>query len=141
MFRPARRRSQMGRRPRLITRRWRTKDYFPAQHPVDTGCIDAGLLIETRRRFAVDLIGPVRHDRRWQARTGTGFSAEAFQVDWERRRVICPRGAESASWTPAIDNWATAVIKVKFSRHACGACANREACAGPKAGRLMTLRT
>jgi transposase len=118
------------------------KGLLPAQHLVDTGYIDAGLLVETRRRFAVDLIGPVRRDRRWQARTGTGFSAEAFQVDWERRRVICPRGAESASWTPAIDNRATAVIKVKFSRRDCGSCANREACAGPEADRrLMTLRT
>lgn len=56
------------------------KGLLPAQHLVDTGCIDAGLLVETRRRFAVDLIGPVRRDRHWQARTGTGFSAEAFQV-------------------------------------------------------------
>jgi hypothetical protein len=56
--------------------------------------------------------------------------------------VICPRGAESASWTPALDNRATAVIKVKFSRRDGGACANREACAGPEADRrFMTLRT
>jgi transposase len=33
------------------------KGLLPAQHLVDTGYIDAGLLVETRRRFAVDLIG------------------------------------------------------------------------------------
>jgi transposase len=118
------------------------KGLLPAQHLVDTGYIDAGILVETRQRFAVDLIGPVRRDLRWQAKAGTGFSAEAFRVDWEQQRVTCPRGVNSVSWTPAVDNRATAVIKVKFSRRDCGTCGDRAACAGPDADRrLMTLRT
>jgi Transposase DDE domain len=55
--------------------------------------------------------------------------------------VSCPRGVDSASWTPAVDNRATAVIEVKFSRRDCGTCVDRAACAGPDADRrLMTLR-
>ena len=118
------------------------KGLLPAQHLVDTGYVDAGILVETRQRFAVDLIGPVRRDLRWQAKAGTGFSAEAFRVDWAQQRVTCPRGVDSASWTPAVDNRTTAVIKAKFSRRDCGACLDCAACAGPHADRrLMTLRT
>ncbi|AWN51494.1 IS1182 family transposase [Methylobacterium sp. 17Sr1-1] len=117
------------------------KGLLPAQHLVDTGYVDAGILVETRQRFAVDLIGPVRRDLRWQAKSGSGFSAEAFHVDWGQRQVTCPRGAVSASWTPAVDNRATAVVKVKFSRRDCKTCADRAVCAGPHADRrLMTLR-
>ena len=48
------------------------------------------------------------------------------------------RGAASASWTPAVDNRATAVIKVKFSRRDCAACVDRAACAGPDADRRLS---
>jgi transposase len=117
------------------------KGLAPGQHLVDTGYLDAGILVETRQRFAIDLIGPVRRDLRWQAKAATGFASEAFTVDWEERRVTCPQGAHSASWTEAIDNRSTPVIKVKFARKACGGCACRAACAGPQARRrLMTLR-
>lgn len=46
------------------------KGLLPAEHLVDTGHLDAGLLVETRRRFATDLIGPVRRDLRWQEGRG-----------------------------------------------------------------------
>ena len=53
----------------------------------------------------------------------------------------CPRGAVSASWTLAVDNRATAVVNVKFSRRDCKTCADRAVCAGPLANRrLMILR-
>lgn len=71
------------------------KELLPGQHLVDTGYIDSGILVDTRQRFGVDLIGPVRRNRRWQAKTGSGFSAEVFHVDWEQQRVTCPRGARA----------------------------------------------
>ncbi len=89
------------------------KGLLPAQHLVDAAYVDAGILVETQRRFVVDLIGPVRRDLRWQAKSGTGFSAEAFRVDWDRQRVTCPRGVNSTGWTPAVDNRATPAVKVK----------------------------
>jgi len=119
----------------------RRKGLLPAQHLVDTGYLDAALLVETRRDFGVDLVGPTRGDRRWQAQAGKGFAAEAFAVDWEAQRVTCPSGARSASWTPAVDNRGAAVVKVKFSPADCGRCIHRADCAGPQARRrLMTLR-
>ncbi|PZP42893.1 MAG: hypothetical protein DI601_16925 [Azospirillum brasilense] len=120
----------------------RQKGLLPAQHIVDTGYLDAGLLVETQRDFGVDLVGPARSDLRWQSRSGKGFAADSFSIDWDAQQVTCPMGIQSSGWTPAIDNRATPVIKVKFSSKDCLACAHRVDCAGPDAKRrLMTLRT
>ncbi len=70
---------------------------LPAQHLVDTGYTDAGLLIDARQRFEIDLIGPVRRDVRWRAQAGGRFAIAAFQIDWAAERVTCPRGVASSS--------------------------------------------
>ena len=114
----------------------------PAVHLVDTGYLDAELLVTTRRDFGVDLAGPARADERWQAREGKGFAAADFDVDWERKEATCPQGARSASRTPAFDNRGVPVIKIKFSGTECGACQHLADCThGKRARRCLTLRT
>ena len=120
----------------------RDKGLLPAIHLVDTGYLDAELLVTTRRDFGIDLAGPARADERWQAREGKGFAAAHFNVDWERKEATCPQGARSASWTPARDNRGVEVIKIKFSSADCGACRHRADCVrGTRARRSLTLRT
>src|SRR5437773_9515250 len=41
---------------------------LPGLHVVDTGYLDAELLVTTPARFGVDLLGPTRKDYHWQAR-------------------------------------------------------------------------
>ena len=119
----------------------RDKGLLPATHLVDTGYLDAELLVATRRDFGIDLAGPARADERWQAREGKGFAAADFSVDWERKEATCPQGAHSASWTPAQDNRGAAVIKIKFSSADCGACRHLADCArGTRGRRSLTLR-
>ncbi len=112
----------------------RDKSLLPAVHLVDTGYLDAELLMTTRRDFGIDLAGPARADERWQARKGKGFAVADFSVDWDRKTATCPQGAVSASWTPALDNRGTRVIKIKFSGSDCGPCvrARQELTALPK---------
>ena len=118
------------------------KGLLPAMHLVDTGYLDAELLLATRRDFGIDLAGPARADERWQAREGKGFAAADFNVDWEQKKATCPQGAVSASWTPALDNRGTEVIKVKFAGSDCGACQHLADCThGTRARRTLTLRT
>src|SRR5215217_7592613 len=52
----------------------RDKGLLPAIHLVDTGYLDAELLVTTRRDFGIDLAGPARAGERWQAREGKGFA-------------------------------------------------------------------
>ena len=98
------------------------RDRLPRTHIVDTGFLDAALLVESQAHYGVDLLGPPRLDYHWQARDGAGFDAQHFQIDWDRQRAACPAGQTSISWTPAVDNRENPVIKVKFATQDCRRC-------------------
>jgi transposase len=65
----------------LIHEALRKKDLLPETQLVDTGYLDAELLVQSKKNYAVDLFGPTRPDYKWQAREGTGFEAAAFTID------------------------------------------------------------
>ena len=104
------------------------KQLLPRLHIVDTGYLDAELLVTSQHEYGVELLGPTRPDYRWQAQSGQGFDASHFVIDWEQQHAICPMGQRSHSWTPAIDGRHNAVIKIKFSQRDCQACASRPDC-------------
>jgi len=101
---------------------------LPAIHLVDTGFLDAALLVSSREDSQVELVGPTRSDYHWQARERTGFALAQFQVDWEQQHATCPAGHTSISWTPAVDKRTNQVIKIKFSSRDCRPCPHRSLC-------------
>jgi transposase len=117
------------------------KQLLPAEHFLDTGYLDAELFATIPQAYEVDLIGPTRPDVKRQARAGQGFAAEAFTVDGERRRAVCPEGHTSSSWTPAVDNRKNDVIKIKFSGADCAGCPSRAQCIDPRAKRKIPRRS
>jgi transposase len=104
------------------------KDLLPAIHLVDTGYLDAELLVTSHKEYGVDLLGPARPDVKWQAHAQQGFDAQSFHIDWVSQQAICPEGHRSVSWSPAVDNRHTAVIKIKFSMRDCMPCPSRSQC-------------
>lgn len=104
------------------------KGLLPAQHLVDTGYVDAELLIQSQAEYQIDLVGPTRKNYRWQAKHRTGFSSDDFHIDWQAQVATCPEGKTSLSWTPAIDRRQNPVIKIKFSTRDCQACPSRALC-------------
>ena len=66
------------------------RDLLPATHSVDTGSLDAALLVTSRERYGVDLVGPTRPDSPRQARADQGFAAQDFRIDWEAEQATCP---------------------------------------------------
>jgi transposase len=104
------------------------RDLLPGCHVVDTGYLDAELLVTIPERYGVDLLGPTRKDYHWQAQAGQGFDAQRFAIDWDREQATCPAGCTSISWTPAIDKRRNHVIKIKFSTKDCGPCPHRADC-------------
>lgn len=62
----------------------KAKDLLPSTHLVDTGYLDAKLLLTSRQDYGVDLFGPTRPDYRWQAQAKEGFAAEFFKYDWQK---------------------------------------------------------
>jgi transposase len=115
----------------------------PGTHIVDTGFLDADLLVDSQNDYGVDLLGPTRLDYHWQAREGTGFDAQHFQIDWAQQHATCPAGKLSTGWMPAVDNRGNAVIKVKFSTKDCRHCDQLAQCVRSKKRyprRTLTIR-
>jgi len=92
-----------------------SKDLEPSQHIVDTGYVDAKLLVESQHNYQIELVGPTRRNHQWQANQQLGFDADHFLIDWDAEQATCPEGHTSNSWTPAIDNRTNEVMKIKFS--------------------------
>jgi Transposase DDE domain len=114
------------------------QEVLPEQHLVDTGYVDANLLVTSQKRFGIDLVGPTRGDHKWQARKPPGFDASHFQLDWDKQQAVCPEGQVSMGWMEAYDG-DRAVIKVKFSYALCRRCPSHDLCT--KSGRrTLTLR-
>ena len=116
---------------------------LPGTHIVDTGFLDADLLVDSQHDYGVDLLGPTRLDYHWQAREGAGFDVQHFQIDWDQHQASCPVGKTSISWTPAIDNRGNPVIKVKFSSKDCRRCDRVAQCVRSKKRyprRTLTIR-
>jgi transposase len=116
---------------------------LPGTHIVDTGFLDADLLVDSQNDYGVALLGPTRLDYHWQAREAAGFDAQHFQIDWDQQHATCPAGKISTGWTPATDNRGNAVIKVKFSTKDCRRCDHLAQCVRSKKRyprRTLTIR-
>jgi transposase len=104
------------------------RDLLPAIQPVDTGFLDAALLVESRRDDRLQLLGPTSRAQRWQARAAERFGMADFVVDFDRCRASCPEGQERLAWVLRVDNRGTDSIYIRFSPADCGPCPSRVKC-------------
>ena len=122
-----------------IHQRLEGKSLLPGVHLVDTGYVDGELLVESKQRYAVTLLGPPRDDKSWQAREG-GYDQSRFHVDRDRERVTCPGGKISAWWGVYLTKpYGSAVVKARFDPKDCAGCAQREKYTRSCAGSSRTL--
>ncbi|MEJ7872223.1 MAG: IS1182 family transposase, partial [Rubrobacteraceae bacterium] len=105
---------------------------LPQEHMADAGFVDADLLVGSAQQYGIDLVGPVRPNSGWQARTEGAYDISRFLVDWEAKKATCPEGKESRSWKPVVDPWGNADIVVRFARKDCRECKNRALCTRSK---------
>ena len=113
------------------------RDLLPQRHLVDTGYVDAQLLVDSQRQHAIELFGPTRFNPGWQAREG-GYDQSRFVIDWEKKQATCPERKVSVWWgadTPAKDHARECSgsapagqvkgqvrVKVRFSQRDCASC-------------------
>ena len=117
------------------------KGLLPNEHLMDAGYVYADLLVEAKRAYGIEIIGPITKDVSWQAREKTGYDLSRFVVDWNAHRVTCPHGQQSALWWTGQDRTANEVIHVKFDKATCQACPARINCTrAEQSGRSMQLR-
>jgi transposase len=113
----------------------------PSQHLVDAGYVSAKLILDSQKKHAIDLIGPVHVDPSWQSRTPGAFDASQFQVDWEAQSATCPQGQKSTHWQPQKDSQGEPVVQIRFDAKTCLSCPVHARCSKAKnAGRSLVLR-
>jgi transposase len=104
------------------------KQLTPSQHVVDAGYPSAELLVTSREKYGIDLLGPVRPDVSWQSHDPQAFDIPQFQIEWERRVVTCPMGKTSQGWWPAKGPRGKPTLQVRFATQDCLACESRAHC-------------
>ena len=117
------------------------KGLLSKEHFVDSGYIDASLLLESPETYGVSLIGPVQEDTSWQALARKGYDLSQFAIDWQARTATCPKGKVSEKWKPYTETAKGDVIFVAFSSQDCQQCVTRALCTRSKQGsRSLKLR-
>jgi transposase len=116
------------------------KDLLLARHLVDTGYIDAQLVIESASKYGIELFGPMRLNPSWQSRTG-GIDARQFHIDWDHKLARCPMGKQSAYWSEyQTREYSRPVVKIRFKAQDCLNCQSRSQCVrNKKAGRSLQM--
>ena len=79
------------------------KELLPSKHLVDAGYVDSTSVLTSQQRYGIELVGPMRPNGSWQAKTAGGYSLDQFTINWKTKRVTCPEGKKSKSWTPTED--------------------------------------
>jgi transposase len=117
------------------------KGLAPHEHLVDTGYIDAELLVQSERQHGISLLGPVTPDSTWQAQPDHGFAVAHFALDWDAQQARCPQGKLSRQWTSGSDAQGNACIRIAFDPKDCRRCECRAQCTKAKSGaRSLTIR-
>jgi transposase len=117
------------------------RDLLPGSHVLDSGYVDAELLVTAQTPHQIDVIGPPfgSYSRQWRA--GEGDDLQAFVLDWEAQQAHCPQGHPSVNWGPGRDVSGDPVIRIRFDGATCLACPSRRACTSAQAApRQLTVR-
>jgi transposase len=102
------------------------RDLLPREHLLDAGFMSADHLVSSQAE-AIDLVGPVREEKSWQARASVGFDSASFEIDWEAKQARCPQGHTSQKWS-VLTRHRTPLVHFRFSRTDCRACPVRAQC-------------
>ena len=97
-------------------------------------------MVESSRKYGIELFGPMRLNPSWQAREG-GIEATHFQIDWDNRQARCPMGKQSSYWSEyQTREYARPVVKIRFKPQDCAVCVSRKECVrSKKAGRSLQI--
>jgi transposase len=117
------------------------RDVLPGIHVLDSGYVDADLLVTAQTQHQVDVIGPPLGSYSRPRREGRGYDLQAFAVDWAAQQARCPQGHTSVNWRPGHDVSGDPVLRIRFDGATCRACPTRPACTSARgAPRQLTVR-
>jgi transposase len=117
------------------------RDLLPGTHLLDSGSVDADLLVTAQTMHQIDVVGPPFGSYSRQRRAGEGYDVQAFVIDWDAQQAHCPQGHTSVNWRPGHDVSGDPVIRIRFDGATCRTCPTRQACTSARgAPRQLTVR-
>jgi transposase len=117
------------------------RDLLPSTHVLDSGYVDAELLVTAQTQHQIDVVGPTFGSYSRQRLLGQGYDLRAFVIDWEAQQARRPQGQTNVEWTPGRDVSGDPVVRIRFDTATCRACPARQACTWAKnAPRQLTVR-
>jgi transposase len=118
-----------------------SRDLLPSSHLLDSGYVDAEMLVTAQTAHQIDVVGPTFGSYSHQRRAGHGYDLGAFVIEWEAQQARCPQGQTSVKWTPGRDVSGNPVVRIRFDWATCRACPARQVCTWAKdAPRQLTVR-
>jgi len=110
--------------------RQKEKGLEPEEMLTDSAYVNSGTIAEARK-MDTELTGPVS--------TGGGKRTEVpiedFEIDYERKQAICPKGVRSKSWSKNKKG----AIMITFPKNECQRCDMYGKCTKSKRGRVLYL--
>jgi len=122
-----------------IHERLEQKGLLPEKHFVDQGYTSAKIMLESEKKYGVELVGPVPLNSSAQAREGKGFSQEDFTINFEKEMAICPMGKRNAVWRETVNRRMHPIVQVRFSKETCAECPERSKCTTGRNGRMLSI--
>jgi transposase len=117
------------------------RDLLPSTHLLDSGYVDAELLVTAQTQHHIEVVGPAFGSYSHQRRAGQGHNLHNFVLDWEAQQAHCPQGHTSVNWRPGRDVSGDPVVRIRFERATYRACPVRHTCTWAKdAPRQRTVR-
>jgi transposase len=118
-----------------------TRDLLPGTHLLDSGDVDADLLVTAQTTHQIDVVGPPFGSYSRQRRAGQGHDLQAFVIDWDAQQAHCPQGYTRVHWRSGHDVSGDPAIRIRFDGATCRACPTRQACTSARgAPRQLTVR-
>jgi transposase len=117
------------------------RQLLPGTHLIDSGYVVANLLVSAPRDHQIDIVGPALSSSSRPGREGQGYDVHSFAIDWEAQQACCPQGHRSVKWTPGYSPEGHDVIRIRFDKATCDACAVRPVCtSSTKYPRQITVK-
>ncbi|MBN1546290.1 MAG: IS1182 family transposase [Syntrophaceae bacterium] len=114
------------------------KEILPSVHFVDSGYMDAGVIVSGKHDYGIEVCGPALLNNQWQS---GDYTQKNFKIDWDREKAACPQGKESITWKPTKDRYQNPMIRIYFSSKDCNACASKPLCTkSKKLPRVLGIR-
>jgi transposase len=108
------------------------RDLLPGTHVLDSGDVDADLLVTAQTPHQIDVVGPPFGSYRRQRREGKGDDLQAFAIDWEAQQARCPQGHSRVHWRLEYHVAGDPVVRIRVDTATCRVCPARSACTWAK---------